>query len=72
MFKKIRYGNLNKFMASDSGKSLSFEDRIGVLFDVADAVRVLHAAGRVSILPFYQNCLLEQVSSTGVSNPTIF
>lgn len=45
---KSRYGNLNDFMASGSGKALNFEDRIELLFHVADAVRVLHAAGNVS------------------------
>ena len=70
---KSRYGDLNNFMASGSGKALSFEDRVDLLFSVAAAVRVLHAAGRVSILRFCcQNDLLDQVSSTGISSPRMF
>lgn len=46
VFEKSPYGDLNTFMASGSGKALAFEDRVELLFYVADAVRILHTAGR--------------------------
>ena len=48
VFEKSRYGDLANFMTSSSGKALAFEDRVDLLFGVADAVRILHSAGRFS------------------------
>ena len=48
VFEKSRYGDLNTFMKSSSGQALDFQDRINLLFGVADAVRVLHGSGKFS------------------------
>ena len=45
VYEKSQYGDLRSFMASDSGKALDFEDRVELILDVADSVRILHAAG---------------------------
>ena len=51
VFEKSRHGDLNSFMTSSSGKALDFQERVDLLFGVADAVRLLHASGRFSGSP---------------------
>ena len=46
VFEKTRYGDLNRFMTSGPGKELDSKHRLEMLFDVALAVRDLHATGR--------------------------
>ena len=46
VFEKARYGDLNKFMTSGPGKELYSKHRLEVLFDIALAIRHLHATGR--------------------------
>ena len=46
VFEKTRYGDLNRFMTSGPGKELDSKHRLDMLFDVALAVRDLHATGR--------------------------
>ena len=46
VFEKARYGDLNRFMISGPGKELDSKHRLEILFDVALAVRDLHATGR--------------------------
>ncbi len=48
VFEKSRYGDLNNFMVSSSGKALDFKYRVELLFGIADAVRNLNSAGRYS------------------------
>ena len=48
VFEKSRYGDLNNFMVSSSGKALDFKYKVELLFGIADAVRTLHSAGRYS------------------------
>ncbi len=45
VFEKTRIGDLNRFMTTSSGKELDMGDRLDMLFDIALAVRDLHAAG---------------------------
>ena len=45
VFKKTPCGDLNRFMTSGPGKELDSKNRIDILFDVALAVRDLHATG---------------------------
>lgn len=43
VFEKARCGDLKRFMTTDAGKALSIKARLNILFDVAYAVRDLHA-----------------------------
>ena len=52
VFEKTRYGDLNRFMTSGPGKELDSKHRLEMLFDVALAVRDLHATGRYLKPPF--------------------
>lgn len=45
VFEKTACGDLKKFMTEGAGKELSIEARLDILFDVAHAVRDLHAYG---------------------------
>jgi Protein tyrosine and serine/threonine kinase len=54
VFEKTQLGDLNRFVSSGPGKELNFKTRIDILFDVALAVRDLHAAGKyLNRLPFW-------------------
>ncbi len=46
VFEKARYGDLTKFMTSGLGKELDSKHRLEMLFDIALAIRDLHATGR--------------------------
>lgn len=46
VFEKTRYGNFDRFMTSGPGNELDSRHRLDMLFDVALAVRDLHATGR--------------------------
>ena len=45
VFEKAPFGDINEFMTSHTGRELDMEKRIGLLADVALAVRDLHLAG---------------------------
>ena len=45
VFEKTRFGDLDRFMTTSSGKELDIRNRLDILFDIALAVRDLHAAG---------------------------
>ena len=46
VFEKTRIWDLNRFMKTGRGKELDSKSRLNMLFDVALAVRDLHATGR--------------------------
>ena len=48
VFEKARYGDLTKFMTSGLGNELDSKHRLEMLFDIALAIRDLHATGRFS------------------------
>lgn len=50
---KTRCGDLNRFMTSGPGKELGSKNRLDILFDVAFAVRDLHATGRTLDSPSF-------------------
>ncbi len=45
VFEKTGHGDLKRFMTEGAGSQLSINARIDILFDVAHAVRDLHASG---------------------------
>lgn len=51
VFEKTRCGDFGRFMASVPGTELDSKSRLDMLFDVALAIRDLHAIGR------FLNCL---------------
>ena len=51
VFEKTRHGDLKRFMTLGPGKKLDFRHRLDILYDIALAVRDLHAAGRLLKLP---------------------
>ena len=51
VFEKTRYWDLGRFMTSIRGKELDSKSRLDLLFDVALAVRDLHATGKFFKLP---------------------
>lgn len=53
VFEKTPCGDLNRFMTSGPGQDLNSKNKLDLLFDVALAVRDLHAAGRFS-RPFWR------------------
>jgi serine/threonine protein kinase len=60
VLEKTRCGDLKRFMTSSSGKELDSKNRLDMLFDVALAVRDLHATGRFSIPPLLATLLSEK------------
>lgn len=54
VFQKTRYWDLNRLMRTARGKELDFRSRLDILFDVALAVRDLHATGWFSKFPFWR------------------
>ncbi len=60
VLEKTRCEDLKKFMTSSSGKELNSKNRLDMLFDVALAVRDLHATGRFSIPPLLAPLLSEK------------
>ena len=46
VFEKTPYWDISKFMKSNQGKELDSKSRLDILFDIALAIRDLHAAGR--------------------------
>ena len=45
VFEKTEYGDLKRFMTKGAGNQLNIKARLDILFDVAHAVRDLHASG---------------------------
>ena len=52
VFEKTRCGDLNRFMTIGPGEELDSKNRLDMLFDVALAVRELHAIGMFLNSPF--------------------
>ena len=72
VFEKTRYGDLNRFMTSGPGKELDSKHRLEMLFDVALAVRDLHATGRFLNALFDDITEWKKVSFTGTSSLRTF
>jgi hypothetical protein len=47
VFRKSRYGNLAKFMSSESGRATSFVDRLKMCADIAGALKTMHSIGKI-------------------------
>ena len=52
VFQKTPYGDLNDFMTFGAGRKLNLNKRLGLLTDIALAVRDLHSAGRLISFSF--------------------
>ncbi len=63
VFEKTRFGDLNRFMTTSLGKELDIKNRLDILFDIALAVRDLHAAGE-SLNPLHS--LVVRLKTKGV------
>ncbi|KAK3368036.1 kinase-like domain-containing protein, partial [Podospora didyma] len=47
VFEKARHGNLEQFMRTERGKSLSFSERLSMIHQITSAMGLLHSSGVV-------------------------